>query len=466
MVLRIGRCSNDPQNCRLATSKAELPYAGIDSVCPECRSPLAAIAPRVTVSPVVEPTVHAPSYPQSSDAPPAQSQMQRAPTPRVEANPNDVDYSQGRGAREDYDGEPRSGDTAMRLTQIAIAGAAIALVGFFAWRFFLQPKPVSDPNVAVTAGITEVGGQQVTPISPRQMRRVIVPTQARGIPNVAGPIIAQLPAGSVLDVSGQIQVEGVTWLRVLMPNDSSKVGFVRDDQMENLGDGTLAVTPVDQLPGTNTPPVPIPGVGVAPGIAAPPVIGPIQSREPTTFYIASRQANVRQEANATSGKMGTFEFSDPITIIGQRTVGPTIWYQVQLPSGGTGWVNGRLVSTTPRDVPVDNASAPSAPKPKVTTPDAKPDIPPDPPSDSAPSFDNKTILTAVGPGATLRVNATVANLRKEAGASGNSIVEVLQQDTVVTVEEVRILAGVPWYRVTSPSGSQGWVSGRTVVTSK
>jgi hypothetical protein len=39
----------------------------------------------------------------------------------------------------------------------------------------------------------------------------------------------------------------------------------------------------------------------------------------------------------------------------------------------------------------------------------------------------------------------------------------LGRDTLMSVEDVRILNGVPWYRVTSPSGAKGWVSGRTVV---
>jgi hypothetical protein len=69
----------------------------------------------------------------------------------------------------------------------------------------------------------------------------------------------------------------------------------------------------------------------------------------------------------------------------------------------------------------------------------------------------------VSPGATLRVDASFANIRKEPGATGDTILEVLQRDTLLSVEDVRIINGVPWYKVTSPGGVQGWVSGRTVV---
>jgi uncharacterized protein YgiM (DUF1202 family) len=448
--LRKGRCSNDPKNCTLAGSKTEIPYAGIDSVCPECNSPLAAIAattqaapppPPPPPPPIVQPVP--PVYAAAPTPPPVYS---REEAPRYETRqtaPFDQSYAAD---------EPERKDSAMKLTQMVIVGAAIALLGFFAWRMFLQPRPVSAPELAATASVTGVADQQVTPISPAQLRRVNVATQAYGVPDAAGAVIAQLPAGSVLDVSGQIQVSGVNWLRVSLPNDSSKSGFVREDQLVNLGDGTLAVTPVDQLPGAvpqgATPPT-------AP--AAPEVIGPIQAREPATFYIASLQANIRSDANATSTKVGAFEFTDPITVIGQRTVGARTWYQVQLPSGGTGWVNGRLVSTTPRDIPLDRETAQGTEK--IVK------LPPKPPAYDG-AGDDKPALVAVTPGTTMRVDATVANLRKEPGATGNSIVEVLQRDTLMSVEDVRVLNGVPWYRVTSPNGAQGWVSGRTVVENR
>lgn len=459
--MRKGRCSNDPRNCTLAGNKTEIPYAGIDSVCPECNSPLAAIAvptqatlsPPSTSPPPPRPIVQAapPVYAPAPTPPPVYS---REEAPRYETRQT----SQFDQTYDSNDGPERK-DSAMKLTQMVIVGAAIALLGFFAWRMFLQPRPVSAPELAATASVTGVADQQVTPISPAQLRRVSIATQAYGVPDAAGAIIAQLPAGSVLDVSGQIQVSGVNWLRVSLPNDSSKSGFVREDQLVNLGDGSLAVTPVDQLPG-GVPQGAIPPT--APAVLE--VIGPIQALAPATFYVASRQANIRQEANATSTKVGAFEFTDPITVVGQRTVGARVWYQVQLPSGGTGWINGRLVSTNPRDIPLDNATAQGVDK--GLKPQSKSVTNTDATGDDPSAIDSKPVLKAVGPGTTMRVDSTVANLRKEPGATGNSVVEVLQRDTLMSVEDVRIVNGVPWYRVTSPGGAQGWVSGRTVVENR
>jgi uncharacterized protein YgiM (DUF1202 family) len=346
-------------------------------------------------------------------------------------------------------------NNAMKLTQIVIVGAALALIGFFGWRMFLQPRPVQGPDLATAANVTGVGSQQVTQISPAQLRSVSIATDAKSIPDAGGAVVAQFQVGTMLDVTGQIAVNGVNWLRVSLPNDSSRNGFVRADQMSNVGGEALSVTPLDGLPAGPA------DNAVAPNAATPDVVGPIQVREPTTLYVASLRANVRQEADAASAKVGSYEFTDPITIVAQRSVGSAIWYQVQLPSGGNGWINGRLVSSTPRDIPIDKATAmPATANTKQT---GKPGVPSDSPVSEIGKNDDQAAMRAFGPGTTIRVDAATANLRKEPGATGNSVVEALQRDTLMSVEDVRVINGVPWYRVTSPNRSQGWVSGRTVV---
>jgi hypothetical protein len=436
-VLRKGRCSNEPTRCTLAGAKTELPYAGIDSVCPECGSPLAAIAAtEVPASEPISPRGLSTSL-QSEPARPASARSNRY-------QPQATDRPIGK-------------DGAMKFSQMAIIGAVIALLGFFLWRFVLQPRPVTIPDLASTESFEGADNVQVTQISPAQLRRVSVATEARSVPDAAGPIVAQLPAGSVLDVSGRVEAGGIMWLRVSLPNDGSRSGFVREDQMANLGDDALSTSPIDPLAGTLIPPNEVPGT------VAPEIVGPIQARVPSTFYIASQQATIRQEASLASPKVGALAFTDPITIVAQRTVGIATWYQVLLPNIGLGWINGRFLSTTPRETPIDAPPIVSSP------PGSKPDIvPPTSATELSETgkADNQSALTALGPGATLRVDASIANIRKEAGATGNSIAEVLQRDTLMTIEDVRIVNGVPWYRVTSPSGAQGWVSGRTVVENK
>jgi Bacterial SH3 domain len=443
--VRKGRCSNDPQNCTLADQKVELPYAGLDSICPECGSPLAAIA-AVNASPAPPPPSRPPTAAQSDDF--------YAPGPEF-ARPEPSQYARAMN----YESQSRApGNAVMKLTQFVIFGASIALLGFFAWRMFLQPKPVDVPELATSNSGASVASQQLTQISPPQLRRVTILTEARTIPDPASGIVAQLQPGTVLDVTGLINVNGINWLRINLPNNSSQSGFIREDQLAMLGDGSVTLTPSD----TGLP-VPPSTLGSTKGVP-PPVIGQIQVREPGTFYIATVRANIREAADAASAKLGGFEFGETLVVVAQRSVGDSVWYQVELPSGGTGWINSRLVSNTPRDIPLDRQSAsPVAPSAKAP---AKPGTTGDQPSSEVGKSDNQEALSAYSNGTTLRVDAPTANLRKEPGPTGNNVVEALGRDTLMSVEDVRIVNGVPWYRVTSPSGVKGWVSGRTVVENR
>jgi hypothetical protein len=73
---------------------------------------------------------------------------------------------------------------------------------------------------------------------------------------------------------------------------------------------------------------------------------------------------------------------------------------------------------------------------------------------------------AVSVGTLMRVDTPTASLRARPGAGGDSVLEVLPTDTLMSVEDVRIVAGMPWYLVTTPKGNQGWLSGRTLVANQ
>jgi uncharacterized protein YgiM (DUF1202 family) len=455
LKLRKGRCSNDPRNCTLAAAKTELPYAGIDSICPECNAPLAALAgskssedsARASAGPVTPPPppIVQPTYTPAPPTPSSTQGYQNAP--RLNEEPRRPSY--------DYEPETKAPrDNAMRITQIVVIGAAVALIGFFGWRMFLQPRPVGAPDSATSAPNADAMNGQILQISPAQMRRANVPVEVRTIPDPASAIVSNLAAGALLDVTGQVQVAGITWLRVTLPNDSSKSGFVRDDQMAPLGDVALQVVPNNPLAPNGVP-------GINPGVASTEVLGPIQALVPQKFYVATRTANVRQDANTNSGRVGTLSFNDELQVVAQRTLGGALWYQVELPNGGGGWMNARLLSGDQRETPVDSQPiTPPVPGEKLA-PKPSPDT--DAPASEVGKRDNREALLAFGPGTTLRVDAVTANLRKEPGATGNSVIEALARDTLMSVEDVRVLNGVPWYRVTTPGGAQGWISGRTVV---
>jgi uncharacterized protein YgiM (DUF1202 family) len=452
--LRKGRCSNDPQNCTLAAAKTELPYAGIDSICPECNAPLAALAVH-SASQTATATPVPPAYQPPPPPPPPVAR----PVDAHEAAPNYEDS--GRRSGYDYESETRApSNGAMKLTQMVLLGAAVALVGFFGWKMFLQPRQVEVPDISATQNGAS-SNTQVTQISPPQMRKANVTAEARTIPDASSAIMATLSAGTLLDVTGQVTVNGISWLRVSLPNDSSKSGFVREDQLAPLGDGGLNVTPVDPLA-----PSVVPGSTPATQTtAAAEAMGPIQPMAtPVKYYVATGTANVRQDASANSARVASLTFNSEVNAVAQRTVGGKIWYQVQLPTGGSGWMNARLLSGDPRESPLDATATP--PTPKLEKIEPKPVPPSDSPTTEVGKRDNQEALSAYGPGTTLRVDAPTANLRKEPGATGNTVVEALGRDTLMSVEDVRIVNGVPWYRVTSPTGAQGWVSGRTVVENR
>jgi uncharacterized protein YgiM (DUF1202 family) len=448
--LRKGRCSNDPKNCTLAASKTEIPYAGIDSVCPECNAPLAALAAGATTAEI------APTYvpPPPPPPPPPVSPPPASQTSAPPYQPTQHQYDEPR--RPSYNYEPETSapkDGAMRLTQMVVVGAAVALIGFFMWRMFLQPRPAGGPDSAVTAPANGATSGQITQISPAQMRRANVPVEVRTIPDAASAIVANLAAGALVDVTGQVQIAGINWLRVTLPNDSSKTGFVRDDQMAPLGDGGLQISPIDPLA-----PPPVPGaVPAGPAVEA---LGPVQALPPTKFYVATQTANVRAESSANSARVGALTFNDELSVVAQRSVGGALWYQVELPMGERGWMNARLLSADPRETPLDSTPPASEKLEKIAP---KPTNPNENPVSEIGKRDNQEALLALGPGTTLRVDAATANLRKEPGATGNTVIEALGRDTLMSVEDVRVLNGVPWYRVTTPSGAQGWISGRTVV---
>jgi hypothetical protein len=73
---------------------------------------------------------------------------------------------------------------------------------------------------------------------------------------------------------------------------------------------------------------------------------------------------------------------------------------------------------------------------------------------------------AVSVGTLMRVDTPSASLRARPGAAGDPVLEILPIDTLMTVEDVRIVAGMPWYQVTSPKGNQGWLSGRALVANQ
>jgi len=422
--VRKGRCSNEPSACEFARYQLELPYAGAGSVCSRCGSPIAAI---------VEPA--------EQGAPILRQRAPDAMVPRPAPQPE---------PRFDPRMEPAietaSGFTIMQLTRLVAIAALLVLVGFIAWRLL---GPEQDPNATLDpsglSALTE--GLDIQQISPPEMRRVDVSTEARVSPDPTSAVIMLLAPDTILDVTGRIQVGGLAWLRITLPTDRSRSGFIREDMLEPLGEGEGDYSSLDPLAGNTI------NGSIMP--VAPIQVGAEALAQPLTYQIVGPPASIYQSPAFESPQMGQVASGVLVMVVAQQFSNGLAWYQVQLTNGRTGWISGTaavLASQSPNTAAAA-AAAPTAeatPAPPVPKPEAETPAGP----------------MAVSVGTLMRVDTPNASLRARPGAAGDPVLEVLPIDTLMSVEDVRILAGLPWYQVTSPKGTQGWLSGRTLVTNQ
>ena len=425
--MRKGRCSNEPSACEFARYQLELPYAGPGSVCSRCGSPLAA---------VIEP-----------EAPIAPSGNESAQDPETVQSRTGFERDSTSRYTPQADGplEGPSGFTIMGLTRWVAIIALVVLVGFIGWRLF---GPEKAPDAALDASglsaLTE--GLDIQQISPPEMRRVDVSTEARVSPDPTSAIIMLLAPDTILDVTGRIQVGGLAWLRITLPTDRSRSGFIREDMLAPLGEGDGDYSSLDPLAGNTI------NGSIMP--VAPVQVGAVAMAQPMTYQIVGPPASIYQSPAFESPQMGQVASGVLVMVVAQQMSNGLPWYQVQLTNGRTGWVSGNaavLASQNP-SMPPSATSAPMAEASPSPAPKAEPEIPAGP--------------MAVSVGTLMRVDTPTASLRARPGATGDQVLEVLPTDTLMSVEDVRIVAGMPWYLVTSPKGNQGWLSGRTLVVNQ
>ena len=426
--MRKGRCSNEPSACEFARAQLELPYAGPGSVCSRCGSPLAAI---------IEP-----SEPSTGDF--SQSVHN---TTLAQPEPNLERESASRYVpRADLASEVPSGFTIMRLTRWVAIAALLVLVGFIAWRLFGPAQETEtglDP--AGLSALTE--GLDIQQISPPEMRRVDVSTEARVSPDPTSAVIMLLAPDTILDVTGRIEVGGLNWLRITLPTDRSRSGFIREDMLAPLGEGDGDYSSLDPLAGNtiNGSIMPI----------APVQVGAVPMAQPLTYQIIGPPASIYQSPALESPQMGQVASGVMVMVVAQHMSNGQAWYQVQLTNGRTGWISGNsavLASQNPSIAATAVAAAPPAEASAPPAPKAEPEVPAGP--------------MAVSVGTLMRVDTPTASLRARPGVASDPVLEVLPTDTLMSVEDVRIVAGMPWYQVTSPKGNQGWLSGRALVANQ
>jgi hypothetical protein len=419
--VRVGLCSNEPSACEFARLQLELPYAGSGSVCPRCGSRLAAIA---DLSEEAEPIFTQPE----SEAPKPEPQS----APRYER-------------RIEHITDAQSGFTIMRLTRWVVIAALLVLVGFIAWRLY---GPVQDTNgPAGRSGLSALtAGLDIEQISPPELRRVDVSTEARVSPDPTSAVIMLLAPETILDITGRIQVGGLEWLRITLPTDRSRSGFIREDMLVPLGDGDSDYSSLDPLAGNTI------NGSIMP--VAPVQVGSVPLVQPMTYQIVGPPASIHQSPAFESPQLGQVPSGVLVMVIAQQGSNGLPWYQVQLTNGNTGWISSNAAVLAPQNL---NAAAGTGTStaPEASTmpaPKAEAELPAGP--------------VAVSVGTLMRVDTPTASLRARPGAAGDPVLEILPTDTLMSVEDVRIVGGMPWYQITSPKGNQGWLSGRTLVANQ
>ena len=421
--MRKGRCSNEPSACEFARNQLELPYAGSGSACPRCGSPLAAI--------VDFPEEAGPIFTQSAPdflAPIPDPQ----PEPRYEPRMEPV-------------ADVSSGFTIMRLTRWVVIAALLVLVGFIAWRL-LGPEQVNDDALGSSSLSALTEGLDIEQISPPELRRVAVSTEARVSPDPTSAVIMLLAPETILDITGRIQVGGLEWLRITIPTDRSRSGFIREDMLAPLGEGDSDYSSLDPLAGNTI------NGSIMP--VAPVQVGVVPLAQPMTYQIGGVPASIHQSPAFESPQLGQVPSGMLVMVVAQQMSNGLPWYQVQLTNGRTGWISSTAAVPASQNLNTDGdtGAVPAAEASSIPAPKAEAELPAGP--------------MAVSVGTLMRVDTPSASLRARPGAAGDPVLEILPIDTLMTVEDVRIVAGMPWYQVTSPKGNQGWLSGRALVANQ
>ena len=375
-----GRCSNDPSLCEFAAQGLELPYAGLDSVCPACQSPLAAVLN--INSPHNEPDVVEEVGLEEVPVDTIQFPSADAPIEALDV----IDDPQG--TKMDHIAPSAA---MIQFTRLVAIAAGVAFLGFVGLRV-LAPSPSSqsdgtqdsqDPSLTDSGLTALTEGLDLTQISPPAVRQVSQATQVFVSPDPASAAIIPLAKDIVLDVTGRIDVNGIGWARITLPNDRSRSGFVREASLVNLGDGEGDYSSLDPSAG-NT-------VNAAHGPVMPVQIGSTKLGQVMTYQVVGPAASIRLQAGSDSPQIGVVQSGIVVAVIGQQNNATGDWFQVALTDGRTGWISS--VSLVPVVLP-NSATVPVNPAPMNGVPavQAAP-VPPNVPAPAASLPTGQTVVT-------------------------------------------------------------------------
>jgi SH3-like domain-containing protein len=404
----------------------------------------APLAPELPIAALAE-AVAPPPLPPAQPSQPTPPQAQAAPQPTMPPPA----YREPQFRYEDA--APPSQAKAMRVTLMvgACALGILAVTGILWATGMIGNK---EPNGAVSASKATPASSD-TPFTPTvqpDMRQAVVATQMRKEARSDSAVIKEMIAGATVDVLGEQTIAGTPWLRVRVDQVSSNVGYVLASHLGGMGPALTVVPGQPQNGGLAVPPQ---GAIVTPqpAPAAPPAPTAAAAMPVTTYYVASRQVNVRASASPEAGIVGRMNFSTPLIADAQANYQGRVWLRVRANNGVSGWVNSNLVSLTPASAPIDEPVYAAPPMGRVV---------------GAPPRRQEQLYQEFSSGDDVRIIALNANIRAEPSVRGgnDTVIDVAPMDDILSVRATRVVNGKLWYQVRSSKGITGWISSETVAS--
>lgn len=383
-MIKRGQCSNSPSKCSNAANGTLLAYAGTNSICPECGAPLALVAGEGN------------SAPQPSTPPPINTQRQPPPPAQ--------DYE------DDYEDEKPN--QALEFAKMAAMFVVVAGLVFFGLRYFTSRGENNQADIGnETTNQISVGQMSVADINPSLIANTASIIDVKASPSESAQSLGKIGVGVGVEINGKVNVDGIDWYRIMVPNQSGQTGYVKVSDVVPIDGGSLLTNQV----------------------TAAPVVSEVSEIPETIFYISGDKANIRDQAGLNGKKVAEMLRGDTLSASATRTVDGKTWYRVNLPTGGQGWISSSLLSRTP-------VSA----TPEITT-------------DSAPKS------SAISEGSNVVFTFDKVKVRQSPDAAATIDTDETQKGMVVLVDEVQTSGGSTWYHVHSNRFNiDGWVDAKSV----
>jgi uncharacterized protein YgiM (DUF1202 family) len=391
-----------------------------------------------------------------ASVPPPQLEAQAPPNPQISIPPPIEPVAPQAAYQSAYydDRTPAPAENAMKFALMAgaVALGVLTVTGIL-WMTGMIGQRAAPP----TSGSTPTSASSAYQATPQpDMRQALVATQIRQDSKSNSNVLKELTAGATVDVLGEQTIAGTTWVRVRLDQTTSDVGYIIASHLGAMGTAAPAVSVVPTSAGgvgSQVLAVPPPGRTQVDGSQATMVPVPAQTRgaamPTTTYYVVSRQLNVRATASPDAARTARLNFGTPVLADAQSNYQGRIWLRVRANNGVSGWINSDLVALTPASAPVDEvAYSPPPPGRYVAQ------------GQNYPSQVSRVYVQ----GDAVVVTALNANVRAEPSARGgtDTVIDVAPNGDAFNIERIARSGGKIWYRITTGKGITGWISSDTV----